>query len=304
MFSADAIARDLMELLRLPLQQGDLAADFDRALGEIVGGVIAVAARVVLPPVVIGLAVATIANVIVNRGPLFSLEPIKPKIENIDPVSGFKRVYSARSAVELAKSLVKVLLLGSALTVLVLAGLDPLLRVPGCGMTCIPAVFAALVKPLIVVAALAFLAIGFVDVLVQNWLFERDMRMTKSEAKREQIEQHGNPAIRAAHQRQRREAAEASPMGIRQATLVIVGPGTAIGLRYVRGETPVPMVVCRGRDEAASAMVLEARSLGLAVTRNPRLAAALDGKSRPGKPVPGELFSDVARAILQNGAMR
>ena len=62
---------------------------------------------VVLPIMVIGVA----ANYI-QTGFLFTGEPIKPKFSKLNPINGFKRMFSARTAVELVKELVMVFIVG------------------------------------------------------------------------------------------------------------------------------------------------------------------------------------------------
>ena len=60
------------------------------------------------------LGVGMLAGIISNYlqvGFLFSTEVIKPKLEKLDPIKGFKRIYSIRALVELLKSILKLVLL-------------------------------------------------------------------------------------------------------------------------------------------------------------------------------------------------
>ena len=100
-------------------------------------------------------------------------------------------------------------------------------------------VFGSLTK-LLGTAVSIFLAAGLADLLIQRWIFLRDMRMTQTEAKRELKDQEGSPQIRGAHQRHRREAATETRLGVARATLIVKGRETAAGLRYVRGKPGFP----------------------------------------------------------------
>src|SRR5262245_51748482 len=64
------------------------------------------------------LGVAVLTGVAANYfqiGALFSFESITPKGERISPASGFKRIFSMKSVVELLKTIAKILVLTSLL---------------------------------------------------------------------------------------------------------------------------------------------------------------------------------------------
>ncbi|MGF6310674.1 type III secretory pathway component EscU [Bradyrhizobium sp. i1.8.4] len=147
----------------------------------------------------------------------------------------------------------------------------------------------------------AFLISGSADLLIQRWLFLRDMRMTQSEAKRGSKEQDGNPHIKGEHRRLGRESANESPLGDHRAKLILTGRATLIGLRYVRGETGVPVLVCLGEDETALRLLDEAQALRLSIIEDHVLVRQLIRKGAPGKAVPMNCFERVAKAVFAAG---
>ncbi len=245
-------------------------------------------------------AAAILAGFLANRGLVFSFEPIKPKLENMDPIKGFKRIASLRSLIELGKTLFKVFVLGTTVLFTVTGTWKTLVYLPACGMGCLYFVFIEL-KLLIGIAAGAFLIGGLFDCLIQRWLFLRDMRMTETEAKRESKEQQGNPQLKGEHRRLGQEAANESPLGVHRATLIVRGRETLVGLRYVRGETGVPVLVCRGKGEAASQLLNEARALHLSIMDDHVLARRLFRRTKLGSAVPARHFEAVARALYAVG---
>ncbi|MBB4382608.1 EscU/YscU/HrcU family type III secretion system export apparatus switch protein [Bradyrhizobium sp. SBR1B] len=251
---------------------------------------------------ILGAAVfaAILAGVLAGGGLTISVEPLKPSLEKLDPVKGLKRIVSQRSVVELGKSIVKVLVLGGTFVFTVLASWRALVYLPVCDLSCFGFVFAE-IKVLISIAAGALLIGGLTDLLIQRWLFLRDMRMSRSEAKRESKEQDGNPQIKGEHRRLRRESASESPLGIHRATVILWGRDTLIGLRYVRGETGVPVLVCRGEGETASQLLAEARARRLTIVKDHVLARQLIRKGAMGKAVPMEFFEGVAKAVFAAG---
>ncbi|MDB6454416.1 EscU/YscU/HrcU family type III secretion system export apparatus switch protein [Falsirhodobacter sp. 20TX0035] len=259
--------------------------------------------------ILLGLAVPLLAvtaatmiatNLAVMKGFVFAVEPLTPKFEKISPVEGAKRIFSMRSLVEFLKALFKISVLATAFVLVFRAGLQPLMQSSTCGASCVRASVEGLLRPLIVTAIVIFLFVGTFDVLVQNWLFKRDMKMTKSEQKRERKDSEGDPAIQQQRRKQRREMhAHGTRTGIARASMMVgVGDGWAVGIRYVRGETAVPMVVCRAGPEAAAAMLAEAGTLRMPVIADGPLAAAIARAARTGEPVPPATFQPVADLLV------
>lgn len=103
-----------------------------------------------------------------------------------------------RNVVEFGKILFKVTLLGSVLFLVLRYWLQAMFYVPNCGEACAVPVLLAAIKPILAVAALVFIVLGIMDVSIQRWLFLRDMRMTKTEYKRERKDLEGDPLIAGA----------------------------------------------------------------------------------------------------------
>jgi type III secretion protein U len=293
------IADQWREVLLLPdaLQKEPFAV----ALNQLLAALATLCLRTVVPLLLAAAAAGIFASIVATRGFVFSLEPMKPKFDNLNPARGFKRIFGLKSWVELAKTIVKALLLGATLFVVVLGTWNTLMRLPVCGVTCIGFVVGSLTKLLLGSAIGAFLVAGLVDVLVQRWIFLRDMRMTPTEAKREFKDQEGNPQIRGAHNLQRQEAAAEPRLGVAQATLIVAGRDFAAGLRYIRGQTDVPLVVCRGRDDKAADILAASAGLGISVVTDAGLAKALATRVRLGAPVPSRYFERIAKAFFAAG---
>jgi type III secretion protein U len=259
--------------------------------------------RTLAPLLALVLAAGVLASLAVTRGIAPSFDPITPKFDNLNPVQGFKRIFGLRGWIELAKTLVKFAVLASVLLVVVAGTWQTLVRLPVCGVGCLPLVFGSLAKLLLGITVCAFLVAAIFDVLIQRWLFLRDMRMTPSELKRERKDLEGNLLIRRAQQQQRRDAAAEPRLGVDQATIVIRAPGVAVGLRYVRGETDAPIIVCRGRGDVAEAILRDAARYAIPRYDDAELAKGLSAGVRLGGPVPPGYFQSVAKALYAAGAV-
>ena len=136
--------------------------------------------------------------------------------------------------------------------------------------------------------------------LVQRWLFRRDMRMSLTEAKRERKDMDGDPHVRGALRRLREQAArgELKRTGFGLATAMIYGGGHVVGLRYVPGETLLPMAVGKASGARAEHLVALVRSGDGPLFEDAVLAAARSAEVRLGDMVPPRHFDRVSRALI------
>lgn len=267
------------------------------AIGSTAEGLLGPLFAMVVIAVVLG-------NIIVLRGVVFAIEPITPKMSNVNPAEGFQRLFKMKALVELVKSLLKMVMLAAVLIVVLSAGLRSLVLLPACGADCIGPVFGGLARPVIGAAILLFLIAGLADIGLQRWLFMRDQKMGVSEAKRERKESEGDPMLRSQRKREQREAtsAPAGRLGIARATLLLHdGVETVVGLRFKRGETPVPVVVCRGIGDTARHLLAEASRAGLPVATDPDLARLLAKRAPPGNFIPENSYQAAAMALSRAG---
>jgi type III secretion protein U len=300
-FRLDTIAaewRDAVLLSLMPAPDGFIVA-LRRSLSIFAD----LSIRTLAPLLALILAAGILASLAVTRGPAVSLDPIKPRFNHLNPMQGLKRIFGLRGWIELAKTVVKAVLVGSVLLLVVVGSWEPLVHVPSCGIACLSYMFGSLAKLLLGIAICVFLLAAIIDLLLQRWLFLREMRMTPSELKRERKDLEGHPLIRRAFRQYHQEVANEPRLGVEQATIVIRGPGIAIGLRYVRGETGVPVVVCRGKDSTADAIVRDAAARAIPAHDDAELARSLSSGIRLGSGIPAQYFEPVARALYAVGAV-
>jgi type III secretion protein U len=278
----------------------------ERPFGEAGSPAVRLAVEVLLlaslPPVAIVVVGDLVSGMASTFGPVFSFDPVKPRFDHINPAQGLKRIFSVRNAVEFAKAAVKVAVLGAAFFLIMRGTIGSLFETPVCGEPCLVTAALAAMKPLAATAAVAFVAIGLLDLLVQRRLFLRDMRMTRTESKRERKDLEGDPLIRGERRRTRQQfAVRDVRIGIRRAVIAIVHEDQLVGLRYRPGETPVPVVVCKGRGEAGTAMLAEARQLGIPIVDNAAFVTTLAARHAVGDTIVPELFQVAAETLVAAG---
>jgi len=299
----DRLQSSFISLLVLP--HDTYGMPFLQAVDRVANNAINLAIATVLPLITIIILASILTNVALTRGFIFSTEPIKPKGDNINPVSGFKKLFALKNLVELIKSVLKTVLLTAAATLLIWLGLETLIKGPYCGPECIAYSFSEIVTPLFIAFALIFLLFALFDVGVQRWLFLREMRMTKTEFKRERKDMDGDPTLRQERNRQRSEFAQGggTPLGLSNSTVLIADHASlvVVGIRFVRGETPVPVITCKARNERATGLIAEARQRNITVVDDQSLAQNLAKGGSLGDNVKEDYFNEVAQVLIQAG---
>jgi type III secretion protein U len=217
---------------------------------------------------------------------------LMPKLETLDPISGFKKLFGIRKLFDLLKNIAKVISIGILSFLMIRSALQPLVEQPSCGLRCAPAVLTGTMRPIFIMGSLFFLVIGLADIALQKWLFLRDQRMTKTEMKQETKNTEGDPVVKGQQKRMQREAAQAK-IGMRQATFAISGSGIFVALRYNSADTRVPTLVARGEGDKASEMLQMARAQRLPISYDAETARAVFDQVRLGTTISKEMFQMV-----------
>jgi type III secretion protein U len=254
-----------------------------------------------VPLLVVVFVVAVVMGMAATQGPIFSFESVSLKFDNISPMKGAKRIFSMKNVIEFMKSLAKVVVLTATFWSVLRGFIGPLFQTPSCG-DCLGQMVVSTLQPLAITAVIAFVIIGVLDLPLQRHLFMKEMRMSKTEKKREMKDLEGNPQIKSERRRLQMMFASRPPVrkGVRHAALVVAHEDRGVGLRYDRDEAPVPLIVSKGRAAAGDDMLAEARRLGIPVVEDATLVDQLIGKSI-GDRIPPDTYTSVARLLVRYG---
>lgn len=247
-------------------------------------------------------AMALVAGVAANYlqvGFIFSAEPLRPKLDNINPVQGLKRIFSRRSLMELAKSVAKVVLVGIMAYLVISSDFPVLLRLAYMGVPQVVATIVEVILRLAVMVMVVFLGLALVDFIFQRRQFQQRIRMSRFELKEEIRQTEGDPYIRMRlRERQRQLARQRMMQKVPQATVVITNPThLAVALKYKMGEDNAPRVVAKGADFVARRIVEIARANKVPVVENPPIAQAVYKSVKVDQEIPAELYQAVAEIL-------
>jgi flagellar biosynthetic protein FlhB len=249
----------------------------------------------------IGLGAMLIGVVInlIQVGSLFTLEPLKPNFNRINPLSGWQRLFSGQSLVELAKSLGK-------LTIIIyfayatIKNQIPLLLQSRLGGPLESALDVWRILYQVARKICTFLlVVAIFDYAYHRFEYNRSLRMSKKEVRDEFKQTEGNPQIKSKiRQRQMQMASRRMMQAVPTADVVITNPThLAIALRYNPGSMAAPVVVAKGEGLVAARIREIAVEHGVALVENKPLAHALYKTVELGEVIPEDLFQAVAEVL-------
>ena len=260
-------------------------------------GIIVVLAKTAFP-VMLAIMLIGLAINFFQVGLTFNTESIEFKLDKLNPINGFGRIFSKRSLVELAKSFFKILVIGFFLYRFIQ---EQILAMP-------QFMFFDLTTSLALVAEIifqmAFIVIGVIMIMAlmdygyQKWQTTQDLKMTKQEVKDEMKQSEGDPQIKGKIRQKQRQMAMARMMKeVPKADVIVTNPTHyAIALSYQQGMS-APLVVAKGQDLVAQRIKEIAREARVPIIENKPLARAIYAAVQIGDAIPQELYQAVAEVL-------
>ncbi len=243
--------------------------------------------------------VAALAAPLALGGWNFSTEALALNFGRLNPVTGFGKLFSPRSAVELGKSFAKFLLVaGTAFLVLHSQAAHMLaLGRERLGSALADAVRMVADALLIMSGTLGLIAA--VDVPFQIWQHHKDLRMTREEIREEHKDTEGSPENRMRVRRAQRDLVRRRMMhAVPKADVVVTNPTHfAVALRYEDARMRAPRVVAKGADLVAARIREIAGEHKVPIFEAPPLARALYHNVEIGGEIPAALYVAVAQVL-------
>jgi len=231
---------------------------------------------------------------------LFSPESIQPKFSRINPLEGFKRLFSLRSVVEAFKGTAKIAVLLVILYRFLRGCFDEFPNYLDMDLSGACANLMSRFGSMLLQIILAFTAVAAFDFVYQWWDYERQMRMTKQEVKEEYKQTEGDPQIKGKIREVQRKMARSRMMQqVPKADVVIRNPThVAVALRYKPEKDNAPVVLAKGLDQLALRIVQVAEQSGVNVIENVPLARSLYASAELDHEIPPELYGAVADVLV------
>ncbi|MDD4627359.1 MAG: flagellar biosynthesis protein FlhB [Syntrophomonas sp.] len=232
-------------------------------------------------------------------GFVFSGESLTPKLERLNPVEGFKRIFSKRALVELLKSLLKVIVTGYIVYSVMSKHFFLFPRFVDMELIACLQALSSIVFEMAMKVGLVFINIGIIDYIFQWYEHEKSLKMSKHEIKQEYKQTEGDPQLKSRQRRIQREIAMQRMMAeVPKADVVITNPTHfAVVLKYEASKMEAPVLVAKGKDFMALKIKEVAKIHEVVIVENPLLARTLYYNAEIGDPVPEELYQAVAEVL-------
>ena len=226
-------------------------------------------------------------------------KPLQPKFSKISPVSGFKRIFSANSLMELVKSIAKIGLVVYVAYSYLQDKWHYLYFLYDMPLMQAIQFIGQLVTDLGMRIAIVYVVLAAVDYIYQRFKFSRDMRMTKQEIKDEYKQQEGDPQVKGRIRQKMQEASRRRMMqSLPQADVVITNPTHyAVAIKYDPDVADAPIVLAKGEDYLAGKIKEIAKENNIEIVENKPLARMLYANVEVGQAVPPELYQAVAEVL-------
>ncbi len=253
---------------------------------------------IVLPIFAVAMIVGFVTN-IVQVGWLVTTKPLMPKFSKLNPISGFKRMFSLKAVVELFKSVLKFGLILYIVYSVIKDYIDYLPIVFQFSVAQIMQFGGSIIVKLGVTVGAVYLFIAGLDYAYTKYKHEKDIRMSKQEIKEEYKNIEGNPLIKGQIRQKMREASMRRMMqDLPQADVIITNPTHyAVAIKYEKDSGKAPIVVAKGVDFLAKKIREVATENEIEIVEDKPLARTLYANVDIGKEIPPELYKAVAEIL-------
>lgn len=234
-----------------------------------------------------------------QSGFLVTGQSLKMSFQKINPIEGFKRIFSINSVVELLKSVLKVMIIGYTGYSYTRSFAEKILEMYEMNIQNIVVFTFNSVINLMLWMSVMFFGIAVIDFIFQRQQYEKKLMMTKEEVKEEFKQTEGNPQIKAKiKERQRKISLQRMFQQLPKADVVITNPTHyAVALLYEPEKFDAPRVIAKGKDYIALKIKQEAKKYNIEIVENRELARALYNMCEIGDFIPPELYQAVAEVL-------
>ncbi len=287
---AGAIAESLSTPKLAPMETADAANWILR-----MGGRLAIAA---VPMLIAMFTAGVLANVL-QTGLLLAPAKVAPKLSNISPLSGAKRILSARGVARLGFGIFKVSVIGIVAYLSIRKYQGPIvsmaaMSVPQIAVT----LFDALMGTCVWIGGALFV-LAILEFSFQKWKHEQDLMMSDQELRDEMKETEGDPQVAARRRQvQRQMMMQRAETEVPKADVVVTNPTElAIAIQYDPLTMPAPVVLAKGAGVLAQKIRRLALQHSIPVVERKPLAQVLYKTVDVGSIVPPEQYQAVAEVL-------
>jgi flagellar biosynthesis protein FlhB len=280
---------------RLLSSSGSLLVDTNTSLSVFMDSVVLI--FTVFSPIIIALVLGSVIVSMIQTKPIFTTEPLKPKFDKLNPVSGAKKIFSIKSLFELVKTLLKLAAIGSFIfyglktLILELVSSKYLAQQQVASFWMEKVFWSSLILILILVP------FAVIDFIFTKRQFSKKMRMSKREVKEEVKKRDGDPDVRAKRKKIQNELLKktASISDVKNSDVIITNPTHySVALKYSPGQMIAPIVIAKGRDILADKIKRKGLEYNVPIFRQPKLTRKIYKETDISQPIQESNYTEIA----------
>lgn len=254
---------------------------------------------ITLLPIVLPIMIAGVAASLMQTGFLVVKDAIKPSLNKLNPISGFKNMFSKRSVLELVKNLISISVIIYMAYSYIKDNFYKILNIGNLYLPTMGVEVKSLLLGIFYRIAIFVVAVAAIDYLVQVLLHKKELRMTKEEIKEEYKQMEGDPQIKSKIKQKQRDMSRRRMINsVGDATVVITNPThLAVAIKYEEGKMEAPQVVAKGAELLALKIKEKARENDVPIIENKPLARMIYEQVEIDKFIPQEMYQAVAEIL-------
>jgi flagellar biosynthetic protein FlhB len=252
-----------------------------------------------LMPFFIGMIIiAVLANTLMG-GFVISKKKLKPKLSNMSPLKGVKRMFGTEGLVNLVKSILKVILIGGGATLLLNFYIGDFIHLSQLNVETAMTDMLVMIAWFTLLLSVSLVILALIDVPYQIHKFKSESKMTKQEVKDDRKQSEGSDETKRRIRQVQFETAQRRMMEeVPKADVIITNPlHFAVALRYDEDVMAAPIVVAKGADLIAHRIREIGEEHRITIVEAPMLARAVYFTTELNQPIPAGLYLAVAKLL-------
>lgn len=248
--------------------------------------------------ILVGLMLSGVAITVGQTQFLWASKRVGFDFKRLNPLEGFKRIFSTHGLIELLRSLLKLVWVSWAAYSFLKSHYDELFLYSQYDLRTAVITFGDLAITLFIRIGAMYLVLAAADYAYQRWDLYKNLKMSKEEIKEEVKRAEGDPMLKQRVRGMQRQMARGRMMqNVPKASVVITNPThLAVAIEYHEG-MKAPKVLAKGPYRVAERIVKIAKENNIPVVQNIPLARAIYKTIDVGHEISPDLYLAMAEVL-------
>jgi len=226
----------------------------------------------------------------------FIFTPLQIKLDKINPISGFKNIFSAKKAIEALKLTAKLILIFIVMLIILAIVWDSILAMMNKDVRAALDSMITLTLYFLLTILLIIIIFAIIDFFFTRHYYFKQLKMSKQEIKDEHKQMEGDPLVKGRiRQIQMKMSKQRMMADVPDADVVITNPTQyAVALKYDKDKSEAPIIIAKGINYLALKIKDIALESKIPIVEDPALARALYDQVEVEQEIPETFYKAIA----------